>query len=322
MYQKQDLDNKKILITGASGFVGAVLLRRLVNDYTRSKPYILLRSSSNTWRIKDILKKVNIVGVDITEGEKLKKELNKIKPDIVFHLAAYGAYPSQNKLGQAVKSNIVGTTNLLLALENVNYTLFVNTGSSSEYGYKNQPMKESDQLEPASYYAASKASATHICTAHGILNNRPIITLRLFSIYGPYEEPGRFVPTAVLSAIRGKDIEVVGGPKRDFVYVEDVVDAYLACLKLNIFNQRILNICSGTQTSIEDTAKMIVKLAKSKSKVRLGKYKPRPWDTNYWVGDGKLTKKVLKWVPRNTLSKGLIESIKWFKSNSYLYDEK
>lgn len=313
------LRKKKVLITGSSGFVGSVLLRRIINKYPEANPYVILRQSTNTWRIKDVLDKVKVLEVDLAQSEKLKKEVQIIKPDVIFHLAAYGAYPSQDSLEEAVKTNIIGTKNLVLALEKINYQLFVNTGSSSEYGYKKKPMKETDVLEPASYYAAAKASATYICNTYGLLNNRPILTLRLFSVYGIYEDPGRFIPTAIFSAIDGDDISVVKGSKRDFVYVEDVVDAYLSCLKLKRFDQRIFNICSGKQTSIEKTARVIVELAKSKSNVKAGKYKHRPWDTNYWVGDNKMARTILKWKPKYSLRGGLLESISWFKINKSLY---
>lgn len=315
------LDNKKILITGASGFVGAALLRRIVEKYPTAKPYVLLRENSKDWRIKDILKKVKRISADLTDFEELKNQVQKIKPSVIFHLAVYGAYSSQNSLEEAVKTNVVGTKNLLLSLEGVNYQMFVNTGSSSEYGYKNHPMKETDFLEPASYYAATKAASTHLCTSYGFLNNRPLVTLRLFSVYGPYEEKGRFVPTAILSALEGKEINVVKGPKRDFVFVSDVVDAYLSCLKLKKFDQRIFNICSGKQISIQKTAEMIVKLAKSKSEIKVGTYKPRPWDTNFWVGSNIMTKSILKWEPKHDLIAGLSKSIEWFKINNHFYNE-
>jgi nucleoside-diphosphate-sugar epimerase len=314
------IDNKKILITGASGFVGSCLLREIINRFAKANTFIFLRKNSKTWRIKDLLDKTKVLEVDLLDKNRVKTALSKIKPDIIFHLAAYGAYPAQNSLEDAIKANILGMTNLLTSLEKIDFRLFVNTGSSSEYGYKSKPMKETDFLEPASFYAATKASATMIGYTFGVLNRLPIVTLRLFSVYGPYEEPGRFIPTAVISALEGRDINVVRGPKRDFIYVKDVVDAYLSCLELKDFDHRIFNICSGSQTSIEKAAKTIVKLTNSSSKINVGTYEKRPWDTNYWVGDNTLAKKILKWEPRYDFEKGLYESIKWFSKNTRFYE--
>lgn len=303
-----DLDCKKILITGASGFVGAVVLRKIVTDYPKALPIIILRKNSDLWRIKDLIKNVKVIDADLTDKSSLK-EISKIKPDVIFHLAAYGAYPYQNDLNKAYKINLLGTLNLIQVLEQVNYELFVNAGTSSEYGYKTAPMKETDLLEPNSYYAASKASSTLFLQTYARLNNRPIITLRLFSVYGPYEEPTRFVPTLMRSIINGTEIYVPKKPfKRDFVYVEDVAEAFLGCDK----REGVFNICSGIQTSIEDVGRMAVHLTGSRSKIIRGSEK-RPWDTTFWVGDPTHTKKVLGWKAKTSLEEGIVKTYKWHK---------
>lgn len=317
-----NLNGKKILITGAAGFVGSVLLQRLVNDYPQAKIYITLRETSDIWRIKGLLKKVKVLKVDLTDREELKKKLSKIRPDIIFHLAVYGAYAKQNSLELAVETNIVGTKNLLLALQDVDYQLFVNTGSSSEYGYKNRSMKETDFLEPNSYYSATKGAATLICSTHAMMEKKPIITMRLFSIFGPWEEPGRLVPTVVMKALNNEPISIVGNnQKRDFVFVEDLVDAYLMSSELKKFDQIIFNICSGKHTSIEKVARTIVKLTKSKSVISLGDYPPRPWDSSFWVGNSNLANQILKWQPKRSLSEGLLKTIEWFRSNKHFYSQ-
>lgn len=318
--EQLNLNGKKILITGAAGFVGAVLLRKLFYYYPKVKIYITLRPTSDTWRISDLLKKVKVLPLDLMDQEGLKKTLSKIHPDIIFHLATYGAYSKQNSFDLAVQTNIVGTKNLLLALESTNYQIFVNTGSSSEYGYKYKPMKETDWLEPNSFYSATKAATTLISNTYGLMMNKPVITFRLFSVYGPYEEPGRLVPTVILNALDNSPINIVGNKQaRDFVYVGDVVDAYLKATNLKIFNQRIFNICTSKQAIIEQLAKLVVRLTKSKSEILLGSYPSRPWDTSYWVGKNLLAKKVLKWQPKHNMTKGLKNTIEWFKQNKKLY---
>jgi nucleoside-diphosphate-sugar epimerase len=320
MNPSSNLNNKKILITGAGGFVGSVLLREIIKKYPNAKIYITLRQSTNTWRIKDLLKKTKVLPVDLTDFKVLKNSLQKIKPEIIFHLASYGAYPKFNSLPLAIKTNIVGLQNLLLALEGINYQTFVNTGTSSEYGFKAHPMKEKDMLEPNSFYASTKASATLIANTYGTLNSKPVLTLRLFSVYGPYEEQERLVPTVILRALKNLPLCVVGdNQKRDFVYIEDVVDAYIKCCSLKKFDQRIFNICSGKQFSIVNVVKMIKKITNSSSKIMIGNYDKRPWDTSYWVGDKTQSSNVLKWKTSNSLEQGLTKSVEWFKNNYHLY---
>lgn len=314
---------QRVLITGAAGFVGANLLRTLLNKHPQTKIYLILRPTTNTWRIKDLLKKVKIIHSDLSDLYDLQKQLGKIKPDVIFHLAAYGAYSRDSDLIKAVQTNIVGLNNLLGALEKVDYKLFVNTGSSSEYGYKSKPMKETDLLEPNSNYSATKGAATLIASMYGKIKNKPIVTLRLFSVYGPYEEPGRFIPTVCLKAINNQQIDVVAQSSRDFVYIDDVVDAYLKCLSLKKTHLRgvIFNICSARQTTIIKAARSIKKIAKSSSPIVIGSYSPRPWDTATWVGNNQLARKVLHWTPRNSLEQGLSKSLEWFRINADHYEQ-
>lgn len=326
--KKYDLSGKKILITGASGFVGSVLLRRIVRECPGAKPIIFLRNNANFWRIKDIINNINgikIIKGDITELNSLRP-LARIKPDVIFHFAAYGAYPHQNDLEGAFKTNVIGTVNLVRVLEKVNYKVFVNVGTSSEYGYKKSPMKERDLLEPNSFYAAAKASSTLLLQTYGKLTHRPIVTLRLFSVYGPYEEKTRFIPTLMRNLIKGTDISVPSRPyKRDFVYVDDVVDAFLRLIVSNIVGYeavnlrgRIYNVCSGVQTSIAEAARIAVRVTGSRSRIIKGAYPGRPWDSAYWVGDPVYTRKVLGWRAKTGLEEGILKTFRWNKENFHV----
>ena len=139
---------RKFLITGAAGFIGSMLLRKLIS--INEDVEIILRENSNTWRINDILKNIKIHYSDLSNLEQLKGMISKIKPSVIYHLATHGAYSYQKDANLIIKTNILGTWNLLQACNETDYELFINTGSSSEYGRKDFAMRENDALEPES----------------------------------------------------------------------------------------------------------------------------------------------------------------------------
>lgn len=306
--------NKNIfLITGASGFIGSNLLRRLVEE--DAQVHVILRKNSNLWRIKDILHKTHIHISDLSNYKDVLKIIQKSKPTVIYHLASYGAYPFQKNADKILKVNILGTWNLLHALLNHKYKLFVNTGSSSEYGYKSKPMKETDLLEPASYYAVSKCTQTHLCSHMAKESNKPIVTLRPFSVYGPYEEPSRFIPTLLKSLYYGKKMSLTSpDTARDFIYIDDMIDAYLKIEELRKYQGMCFNIGTGVQSTIKHVVKEASEVTNKKIQFEWGKMKPRSWDTTSWVADISLAKKLLKWKPQYNLNHGLLKNWEWFKN--------
>ena len=315
----ENYKNKTVLVTGGGGFIGTNLVRGLINQ--RAKVCLFLRPNSNTWRLKDILSKTKIFQVDITNEKAVSKTIKIINPQIIFHLAVYGAYPTQTELLPIIKTNVLGTTNLLEATKNINYLSFINTGTSSEYGYKNKPMKETDSLEPTFFYATSKAATSLFCRVFAKEFNKPIITLRPFSAYGDWEEPGRFIPTIITQCLVKQPIKLIPGKQvRDFLYVEDVVKAYLAAGLKSDLKGEIFNIGSGKQYLVSEVAKKIVKLINNPVKVIIGAYPPRQWDTCSWQADITKVKKILKWQPQFSLDAGLQKAINWYKNNLRYYE--
>ncbi|MDE2589458.1 MAG: NAD-dependent epimerase/dehydratase family protein, partial [Patescibacteria group bacterium] len=180
-----------ILITGASGFVGSNLTRELLQS--NAEITIFIRKQSNLWRLQDILPRLDVNVVDMGDIESLKRIVKKIEPDIVYHLATYGGYPFQQDLETIILNNILYSVNLMHALENSSLERFVNIGSSSEYGVKSKPMLESDITEPVIPYAIAKVAQTLFSKYFFNQYKLPTVTLRLFSVYGPYEEAGRLI---------------------------------------------------------------------------------------------------------------------------------
>ncbi|MDD3906159.1 MAG: GDP-mannose 4,6-dehydratase [Candidatus Omnitrophica bacterium] len=313
-------DKKTYLITGATGFIGSCLLRRLVRD--GEHVHIIIRKEASPWRIKDLLPKVTQHISDLSDTEELRNIFETVRPSVIYHLAAYGAYSHQNDADRIMRTNILGTWNMLKAASVVGYDLFVNTGSSSEYGFKKFPMKETDILEPVSYYAVAKSSQTLLCSHVAREGRMPIVTLRPFSVYGPYEEPSRFMPTLMKALYFTKKMELVSPEiSRDLIYVEDMVDAYLLTDQLKKYPGEVFNIGTGRQCSIKDVVETAVKVTGRAADFRWGKMKPRAWDTANWVADISKAEKLLNWHPAVKLEEGLSLMWEWSKANLPEYDK-
>lgn len=303
---------KNILVTGGGGFVGANLVRRLIEK--KYSVHVITSPNSSSWRLKEIKKNIHIYDCGLKNGKLLKKIVKKISPYAVYHLATYGAYPTQQNNDLMISTNIQGTYNLLESLKEINYTQLIITGSSSEYGKKIKPMKEADNLEPNNFYGATKASATYLAQVFAKTNKKPLIIFRLFNVYGYYEEKGRLVRSIIESALQEKPIELATGKEaRDLIFCEDVVDAFLFALNKKQFFGEVFNVGTGKQTTIFELAKIVKKLTRSKSKIQLGVYPGRPWDTKTWKADTYKTKKLLGWKNSNNLTTGLIKTIEWYK---------
>jgi nucleoside-diphosphate-sugar epimerase len=293
----------RYLITGATGFIGSQIMRRLVD--MGEEVHIITKKESNFWRIEGVIDRVTCHLSDLSDVGELAKIMNKVNPDVIHHLATYGAYPYQNEQDKIMYTNIFGTRNLLEACADVDYKLFVNTGSSSEYGFKELPMKETDLLDPMSYYAVTKSSQTQLCSYIAQMENKPIVTLRPFSVYGLYEEPTRFIPTLMKALYFNEGMNLVF-PKisHDYIYVEDVVDIYLMVDQLRKFVGDIFNVGTGIQSSIKDVVDTAIEVTGETTDFKW-EMKCRPWDTYTWVADISKAKRLLNWSPRVSLRKGI-----------------
>lgn len=307
---------KNILLTGGTGFIGANLARRLIE--LDCDLHLACRAESKKWRIDEIAKRVTMHTCDLVDSKRVRALVRSVKPAVVFHMAAYGAYPLQKDFRRIIESNVVGTANLLDAISGIDVEAFINAGSSSEYGFKRKAMKETDYLNPTFNYAAAKASASLLCQAFARAYKKPVTTLRFFSVYGPWEEPGRFIPTIICNALRGRSIDLTAGKEvRDFVYVEDAVDACIRAAK-NPVSGEMINIGTGIQTRVAMVGKKVA--AAFNVETRVGRYKPRSWDTSCWRADTTKAKRILGWSAVHSIDDGLQKSIKWFRENLRFYE--
>jgi dolichol-phosphate mannosyltransferase len=301
---------KRCLITGASGFVGANLVRRLLRE--GHETHVLLRPEHQAWRLDEIASQLHAHPIDLTQGELVREAVRQLRPEWVFHLAAYGAYSSQTGFARMADVNLMGTVSLLDACSEAGVEAFIYTGSSSEYGYKDHPPRENEMLEPNSHYAITKAAATHYCQFVARTAGINTVAVRLYSIYGPYEEPTRLIPTLIAYGLRGALPPLVApDTARDFVYVDDAVDALLRLAENPPRPGAVYNICSGTQTSMASVVETARKLMGITAEPVWSSMARRSWDTDIWVGSPDAMAQDTGWRSRIDFATGLQRTIDW-----------
>lgn len=308
----------RVLITGATGFVGACLTRRLLE--LGHEIHIFVRPESNRWRIADIVQGLTLHNVDLRDAQVVEQAVIAIKPECVFHMATYGGFSFQQKVESIYAANFLGTVNLVHACEKTGFECFVNTGSSSEYGLKSQAMMESDLLEPLGDYAVSKAAATLFCLSEATQKNLPIINLRIFSPYGPWDDPKRLIPY-VMSTLLNEKAPVLSNPVsvRDYIFIDDIIDAYLAVLGAAIVPGAIYNVGSGRQTSIGNVVTKIVTMIGDDVLPIWGARGMQRPEPAKWEADISALVSHCNWQPVVSLDDGLQRTIEWMKENLSSY---
>lgn len=307
---------KKVFITGATGFIGSNIVLHLVSkkDYD---VHIIHRSTSELWRIKDVLPLITSHVVDITDLKTLTRIICKVKPNIIFHFANIGVYDGHERDQETMlKVNLLGTINLIQAAHTVPYEVFINTGSSSEYGAKEKIMSEDDFCEPQGIYAITKLAATLYARDYARKVGKPIVTLRLFTPYGQYDHDKRLVPYLIESILKKQKIFLNKKyTVRDFVYIDDVVDAYFKTVKYkkNIAGE-IINIGSGIQTSVEDIVKILQKVTKNSLDISWNNKIIR-YESNVWRANITKAKNLIKWSPQYKIRDGLEKTYTLYKNN-------
>ena len=276
---------KRVLLTGASGFIGANLARRLVRD--GHELHLLLRPAEARWRIDEMTDDVQHHEVALQERERLAAIVHDIDPHWVFHLATYGAYSSQRDVQTIVSTNYNGTVNLVEACLETGFEAFVSAGSSSEYGYKDHAPIESELAEPNSHYAATKAAATLYCRFIAQSRQRRLSTLRLYSVYGPWEDPTRLLPKLMVCGLNGELPPLVSPTiARDYVYIDDAVEAFILTAKTVVDDPGpVFNVGSGVQTTLSQLVEIVREQFQISAEPQWGSMPDRHWDTDVWVAD-------------------------------------
>jgi UDP-glucose 4-epimerase len=304
----------RALVTGAGGFVGANLVRHLLA--LGDQPIAVLRPGGSSWRLEDVAADARVEFVDLRRPDDILSFVAELRPDVIFHLAAFGAYSWQTDLDAMLAVNVRATEALLEGARRVN-ARFIHAGSSSEYGFRDRASAELDRVEPNSHYAVTKVAATHLCRLAAAQHGQHAITLRLYSVYGPWEEPGRLMPTLVERALAGTFPPLVGPETaRDFVWVEDVCDAFVRAATTELADPgAVLNVASGVQTPLRALVDIVRSLFDIESQPAWGSMSARSWDTSVWVGDASTTAESIGWTAATPLEQGLRAVASWMQAD-------
>jgi len=299
----------KILITGAAGFIGANLTRKLIK--TENEINILIKETSDLWRISDVVSNCNVHKINLKKVEDVKNVVKKINPELVYHCAGHGIYPSQKNSAEIFSTNILGTFNLLNALnENNNLRRLVNLGSFFEYS-----------TNPIDPYTISKITQTKLVEHFFKEKKLPTITLRLFTPYGKFDSPGRLICDLMIALIRNKPLEIFSRyTKRDFIHIDDVITALEIASQQPDITGEIIDIGTGNKISVEEIVSMSNQLSDNELIINWNDTKQREADIldgNIFLG--RQQTQTLNWNPSISLETGLRKTIEWYKQNINLY---
>lgn len=291
--------------------VGAALARACV---ARGDEVIVLsRTPTVPPRLKELGGSIDVRCVNWDDPASVRSVLDSCTPDVVFHLATAPFNPPGIPLATYLAANVGTTAALIDAL--APGTAIVFTSSAAVYG-PNAGAPEDDPLTPATWLGTTKAMAGTLIAGAARLKELFAVELRLFTPYGPWERSGRLIPSTILAALAGRPVELgAGTPERDFVYIDDVVDALLRAAALRPASPVAINIGSGNGVTVREVVGRILALAGRPNLAQFGVHPIRADEIMRMSANIDRAKAVLGWLPRTSLDEGLRTTIDWFRAH-------
>jgi len=316
---------KKILITGATGFVGSHLAELCVKKGFEVIAFDRYNPNYNLgWLEKSKYKDdINFVFGDIRDYDSVLKTMKGCK--IVFHLAALIGIPYSYLSPQAyLKTNVEGTYNILESSKHLDIEQTIITSTSEVYGTaKYIPIDEKHPISAQSPYSASKISADQLAISYYNSFQLPIKIIRPFNVYGPRQSSRAVIPSIIIQALNNKKEIKLGNvePTRDFTYVTDTCNAFLDILKIKNLFGNTLNVGSNNEYSIENIAKKILVKLNSKANIKKEAQRTRSIKSEVvrLVCDNSKFLKYTQWKPKVKIEKGLDRTINWFREFKDLF---
>jgi len=317
---------KKILVTGADGFIGSHLVGRLLQEGYKVKAFVYY-NSFNSWGwldtlSKNILDKIEVFPGDIRDPNGVKTAAKSC--DTVFHLAALIGIPfSYHSPDSYVDTNIKGTLNVLQAALQLDVKRVLITSTSEVYGTAQfVPITEEHPYQGQSPYSATKIGADRLAESFYRSFGLPVTIVRPFNTYGPRQSARAVIPTIITQLLNGNNVIRLGAltTTRDFVYVKDTVNGFIEIAKSEKTIGKEINISTQSEISIGELAKLIIDIVNPKAKVIKDKkrFRPEKSEVQRLVGSNKKLRELTSWKQSYSLEEGLRATIKWFSNKNNL----
>jgi NAD dependent epimerase/dehydratase len=313
---------KKVLITGAGGFIGSHLVERLAAAGASVRAFVRYNSRADPGLIRmaspETTSKLELIGGDLRDLDAIRKAVEGC--EFVFHLGALISIPySYLHPFEVAESNIIGTLNVLLACRDFSVQRLIHTSTSEVYGTALKPaIDESHPLQGQSPYSASKIGADKLAESFHCSYELPVVTVRPFNTYGPRQSARAVIPTIITQAIAGSTIHLGSlSTIRDFTYVDDTVNGFLCAALAKDVDGCTFNLGTGDAISIGDLTDRIIQKVDTSAKVEVDadRLRPQKSEVKRLLSDNSLARERLDWSPTVSLDDGLEKTISWIREN-------
>jgi dTDP-glucose 4,6-dehydratase len=318
----ESLKGKKVLVTGAGGFIGSHLVEELVRQGSDVRAFVRYNSRGDGGLLGDLdgkfLRDVEVIAGDLRDEDAVRKAVNGCQ--LVFHLGALISIPySYYHPVEVTSTNITGTLNVLQACRDLGVERIIHTSTSEVYGTARiTPINEEHPLQGQSPYSASKIGADKLVESYFCAFSLPVIIVRPFNTFGPRQSARAVIPTIITQALV-QDVIKLGNlnTTRDFTYVTDTVSGFIQAAVSDDGLGETFNLGTGREIRIGDLAQKVVEFIGRKVKIDIDgeRLRPEKSEVLQLISDNKKARNVLKWTPRVSLEEGLHKTIDWISGH-------